>query len=217
MKLGQLNLACCCLLLALLTAQSAAGIAGVGGGVRVIAPPASTRIGDPPESSTEVFAFVEREDYVLPVDVHLDISVPGYYASLLDQTPATVPAGTTVNSYYLFLDPVGSSGTGSASGWVAFDEDVIGVILAVTRDDSWADAALGHPGTLYPADGNPFRGCELGADIVTLEQDRRTFTVNRYVTTFADHARVLTVPEPATLALLAFGGLALIRRKQRTQ
>ena len=56
-----------------------------------------------------------------------------------------------------------------------------------------------------------------GTDAVVISSafglDSASFTL--YAELGIDQARIVTVPEPATLSLLALGGLAVIRRRRR--
>ena len=134
-----------------------------------------------------------------------------------------IPAGTVVNSHMIFLN---------ISDLEELDElDHLGVtwtfanpILGVMSDrDGTLEAGstfeLGNPATNYtvtfPGSGQaaPYlaRGLEGDKDGYVISGNQ--ITVGMHITQPGDWIRVVTVPEPATVCLLALGGL-LIRRKR---
>jgi prepilin-type processing-associated H-X9-DG protein len=163
----------------------------VAGNVVQIDPPASCVFNDL-ESNTLIRLFAERESFRLPTSVAVDITAPGYYERDYDRSAGTIPAGTVVDSYFLFFDPVGS-GPAESSGAITMGGDVLGFIVLTDSHDR-VDAVLGAPGTRYPT-GQRSRGFESGAERVTFEEDRLTFTINRFHSTFpGENVRILTVP-----------------------
>jgi len=165
-----------------------------------VAPPTSVVEGAT-ESNTNILAFNEKQDFALPSDTFVNISSPGTYLFFPGQpifTPASIPAGSVVDSHLLHFDPVSAFPPAvEADCSVTFDCDVIGIIvLSADLDNS---DGLGAAATTYPAPGlNPRRGLDEH-DSVTLSADRRTVTVHlESDTSFdTDHIRVITQCQPA--------------------
>jgi hypothetical protein len=148
--------------------------------------------------------------------------------NLLNPSPATILAGTAVDSYFLHSDPV--SLVANFFGTVTFDREILGVILLAPRLNE-SDSVLGAPGTAYPT-GELARGVEESStelDAVTLSADRRTLTVALRTLGKADQLRVVTAsslvvpaaptPEPTSVVMLVVGAgisaLGLRRRGRR--
>ena len=75
-----------------------------------------TKIAAPPsvminalESDTTMFAFDEQQKVTLASGLAVDITSPGTYDDSSDLTPATIPAGTVVNSDFVNADKVGDN------------------------------------------------------------------------------------------------------------
>lgn len=108
------------------------------------------------ESDTQAFAFDERQNVVLASGLNVDISQQGSYniqngAPTL--TPATIPAGTVVNSHFLAADPVGSPDPSQSKHYVGnmtFNTPILGIIVYPAALDA-SDGPLGAPGTVYPS------------------------------------------------------------------
>ena len=159
-----------------------------GGDVREIPPPGTVVPDEGTQSDSIIYAFVERENYALPVPVHCDITEPGYYDSA-SLTPGIIPAWTTVDSYFLFFDPVAYGA--ATSGSITFGAEILGIICLDDSLDT-TDVVLGRPGTEYP-NGVSSRGYEMGTEKVTFSNDRRTLTINNYHSTYpGEHVRILT-------------------------
>lgn len=164
--------------------------------ITTISPPPSL-IFNTVESDTTIHGFYEQQGYVLPSDVTVDISQPGRYDDNYNATTAVIPAGTVVDCYYLWFDPVGSSSQTVYDRSVTLPGEILGVICkSNSLHDS--DAALGMAGVEYPhppADGAGARGYENGAEQVTLTEDMRTFYIHKFHSTFpGEQTRILTVP-----------------------
>lgn len=189
---------------------SHAAIINSGGDVSVIAAPASSALGDL-ESTTLAWAFNEATNFTLTANLSVDATTPGVYTSNGSLTPGVIPSGTTVNSHYLYSDPVGSV-LGNYEGFVEFDAPILGVI--VLRPGLNLSDILGAPGTNY-AD-NSARGMELSSNesfTITITQQRVNFRFN--TTSATDDIRIITaVPTPGAAGLLGLGGLAMLRRKR---
>ena len=159
--------------------------------IEPIRPPASVKLGAQGalESSTVIREFTEQKDFVLPSAVRTNISGPGYYNSPATMTGGTIAAGTHVNCYFLHFDPVGSGGA-QVMGRMNFNGDILGIICRDAELDG-SDAVLGNPGTKYPT-GTSSRGFEANQEVVTVSNDRRTLTINRfYSSTVGEQMRVI--------------------------
>jgi prepilin-type N-terminal cleavage/methylation domain-containing protein len=168
--------------------QTSDGALGMNG-VTIINPPPSVVFNEY-ESSTIIHGFIEQDGFSLPSSVDVDIYEPGYYENNYDRNPTTIPAGTVVDSYFLFFDPLGSQNA-TSSGSVTFSADIIGIIVKTNKLDR-SDVVLGKPGTEYPV-GQNARGFENNAERITLENDMRTLTIHNFQSTFpGEHMRILT-------------------------
>ena len=118
-----------------------------------------------------------------------------------------IPAGTVVDVYYVYFDPLNDS----AFGTVTFDAPVLGIVAHTERLQG--SDFLRVPGALYPA--NPAfanRGWEDN-EWGQLSADRMTLTFNASATSPGDQFRIITaaaaVPEPASLLLFGIGAAVL--------
>lgn len=196
---------------AALAGTSQAAIINSGFDATVIAAPASSALGAL-ESTTQAWAFNEVTNFTLATNLPVNATIPGTYTSNGSLTPGVIPAGTVVNSHYLYSDPVGSA-AGNYEGFVEFDAPILGVI--VLRADLNSTDFLGAPATIY-AD-NAARGMELSANeafTITITQQRVNFRFN--TTSATDDIRIITaVPAPGAAGLIGLAGLTTLRRKRR--
>lgn len=196
MKLKRLAVLTFVLLITLgVVTQSLAGIVGTTGAiVDVTASPHASVLLGATESETEIRLFTEKGGVTLAAPVNVDVSVPGTYRFSGDSpyTPATVPAGTSVDSFFLHFDRVSNTGSTRLTGSATFDCPILGVIALTPQLDA-SDAALGRVGTLYPTGTEARRGLELEEEI-TLSADRKTLTV-----TLAIQGQAAPSPEDPTL------------------
>jgi len=136
----------------------------------------------------------------------------------------TISAGTLINSHMIFLNSQGTATLQHHSVVWTFANPILGVM---SDNSGTLEAAstfeLGNPATNYtatfPGSGPAAPFTDRGMESVEPNPDwytvltPTTLEVNMFVTEPGDWIRVVTVPEPATVCLLALGGL-LIRRKR---
>ena len=73
-------------------------------------------------------AFDERQHVTLTTPLAVDISQPGTYKLVADETPATIPAGTVVDSHFVHVDKDTQFST-ILTGTIHLDSDVLGIVL----------------------------------------------------------------------------------------
>ncbi len=147
--------------------------------------------------SVNTQVFLEKEGLVLTENL------------VTDSGQVLVVDRMTVNVYLLHLDPPGEDSV-SSGGTVTFDETVLGVIWTDAGLNA-TDATFGNaPKTTYYT--GTARGAE-GSEYPTFSGS--TVTIDWATSAiFQDQARVIVTPEPATLALLGVGAVALVRRRR---
>jgi hypothetical protein len=167
-----------CALMMSLGGSSLADIVGTTGAIvdSSLSPPASVVPGAT-ESDTDILLFPEATQTMLGAPVAVDISVPGFYSfpGSAPFSPGVIPAGATVDSYFLHFDRVSATGFARLSGSATFDCPIVGVIVLTANLDA-SDASLGRAGTTYPTGAAPARGLEFEEN-VTLSADRLTLSV----------------------------------------
>src|ERR1700677_4670746 len=105
------------------------------------------------QSNTLINFFTERTNYVLPTTVPIDItpgsSFPTNYTGSCDPTPSTLSAGTDVDSYFMYTNPVGEpENLYYYYATLTFSTPILGVMVTGSTLSA-TDAALGAPGTTY--------------------------------------------------------------------
>lgn len=220
-------------LFSVMSGVSTAAIISVGGDMIKITAPSSVEPGML-ESSTNIWAFDERQSYTLSSDLYVD-ELAG------TSSTGVISAGTVVNSYFLHADLLGDS-TDTAdiinlTGTVTFNTKILGLIWTgvpcghCPTTPMYLDTSdyLGLSSTLYPT-GGLGRGFEVEEyydlagtrDYVTISADGYSLTTvsSAAFPLRSDQLRVITsvVPVPAAVWLFGSGLLALIgvaRRKIR--
>lgn len=144
------------------------------------------------ESDSVFFLIPEKNGYELTSPVPIDAREPdtlGGSVKLLDDSLA---AGTTVDSYLLHFDKIGSSSSDvQLSGEVRLPGRLLGLITTQKHlDDS--DEQLGVPGIRYPEPGT-LRPAEIDqtADRVIIGPERRTLDLALTTNVSADQMRIL--------------------------
>lgn len=171
------------------------GTVQVGGAVASISPPPSVVFNDF-ESSSTIHMFTEQTSYPLPSNVTVDITKPGLYGgsggSGYSISSTVLPAGTAVDCHFVFFDPVGSQNS-TVSGSITVGAKILGIICTKSSLDN-SDSILGMPGTRYDT-GRNARQFEKNAEVVTLSEDMRTVTINRWHSTYpGENMRIVTEP-----------------------
>ncbi len=147
------------------------------------------------QSDSRLFLFTERNDYKLPTDVRVEVTVPGRYQAWEHKdyplTPGTIDAGTVIDCYLIHFDP--QHGEQSISSSIMFPAKVIGIIAASGTNNllNKTDHLFG-PGTIYETYWS--RGCEK--DWFTLKDDGRTIDFNLHGKHPGDQLRVITKRGP---------------------
>ena len=101
------------------------------------------------ESDEDILTYTERQSFMLPEDLAVDISADGTYNEPDDLTPGIIPAGTLVNCYLVHIDKVGDTTTTvELSGSVTFENAILGIIVTTPTLDS-SDGIVGRAGVVY--------------------------------------------------------------------
>jgi hypothetical protein len=146
-------------------------------------------------------AFDERQHVTLTTPLAVNVSQPGTYKLVADETPAVIPAGTTVDSQFVHVDKDSQFST-ILTGTIHVDSDILGIVL----DNAAAqllDASdyLGSPDTLYPEPLLFGRGFELNTnqqDKIVVHADRRTVDITSDIRRqLVDQLRIITVGDVA--------------------
>ncbi|MCY2942828.1 MAG: fibronectin type III domain-containing protein [Planctomycetota bacterium] len=136
--------------------------------------------------------FAEKVGVTLSSALNVDASIAGTYSLTPSMTPATILAGTKVNSYYLHADTVGASTNfNHMKGTITFSTPILGVI-STTANLNKSDY-LGANGTFYP---NAQRKAEspdaAHPDFFWISADRKTLTFDLQTSTASDDLRIIT-------------------------
>lgn len=199
----------------LLAHHASADIVSVGGTGQLISPPMTLDVGEV-DSATTIFAMNERQDLVLPYDLHVDATGPGYFDSMASLNGGLIAAGTPISSHLIHMD-TDLDVHGLIEATFTFSFPILGIIVG--RDSLVAsDVDLGFATTLYTLTN--FRGPELNAaDRIRLNDDGYSMWVRLQQTTEVDEIRVITaakpIPAPGSVAALAITGLLGSRRRRR--
>lgn len=191
-------------------AEVNAAVSSTAGSVAQIPPPASVVL-SALEHDTAARLFLEREAFLLPTTLSVDVTQPGPVDEAVQLTPGLVYAGTNVNSYLLHADPIGNGiPIKHYEGAITFNMRILGVIVnAVPLNQS--DPVVGSLTTLYiprnpdsgfEGPGYPNRSLPV-RDTLAISTDMRTLSFYLRVESRLDQIRIITaaVPEPGSLVL----------------
>ena len=173
-------------------------------GASVIAESGAVQFESPPplvssatgESNTTLNFFTERTNFVLPTSTPIDItpgSFPTTYTGNSLLAPGTLAAGTAVDSYFMYSNPIGSSQSlYPYTATLTFSTPILGVIVT-TSTLSATSASLGAPGTTYQTPG----GLETrDGDTVELVA-ASTIHVEFHTSLDVDAIRIITAASPS--------------------
>ncbi|HET6428385.1 MAG TPA: PEP-CTERM sorting domain-containing protein [Phycisphaerae bacterium] len=207
------------------TAGAWGGILMTEGDVQVLSPPPPDARQNKLEDSQVMFVWEEQSDFILPVDVKVDIVDPGTYNQGSDRVEEIISAGTRVKVYFLHADRPGASG----QTLIEYPPSRIlfsGIILGIISKPSYLDDSdfLGEPATMYGP--TIARGLTLGTgdlkDRITLEGNLQWLDLDHVcATSIRDEIRVITmyedgpIPEPVTMAVLGLGSAGVLARRRR--
>ncbi|MCS6829542.1 MAG: PEP-CTERM sorting domain-containing protein [bacterium] len=205
----------------LLAPSAQAAVVSTAGSVQQLASPPSTVMPNAFQDDNTIWIFKEKTAYTLSAPLTININAPGFYNTYPASLTSTLPAGLTVDVYFMHFDPRSSV---RHSGSVTFDVPILGVIV---RDAQlFASNYLGVPTTTYPNSGTN-RALENIQDRITLSPDMKTITVDWLASSPGDRIRIITaspstsaIPEPTSLALFGAGLMATgvgLRRTRRGQ
>jgi hypothetical protein len=211
----------------LLPASLFADVTG-GPGVIVLSTPPPSVQWNQLESNTDIFAFKEVSNVMLPVPLLVDVTKPGTYATEADLTPGFISAGTVVNSYLVHSDPneplLPDVLVPYLNRLLTFNEQIVGLMFLDTTLQA-SNLFLAAPGTAYPPPQLDW-GLKLNIDDGPIIWSGSNVTWNTHTGSGADGGgeddiRVITVaapvPEPGTLWLAAAAlGLMLFWRQRST-
>ena len=154
------------------------------------------------ESNTAINFFTERTDLALPTTTPIDItpgsSFPTNYDGTANLTPSTLAAGTAVDSYFMYSNPVGEPNKiYNYTASLTFSAPILGVIVTPNTLTE-TNASLGAPGTTYETSGAS-DGLENTDDRVELVRPS-TIYLDFETTNDIDSIRIITAATPGTSA-----------------
>lgn len=172
------------------------------------------------ESNQLVRVFDEQQNAVLPVDLSYGLAPPVDPLTWpTSPTSPPLPSGTTVSSYFVHFDPIGTStALVTLTGSITFDAPIVRVIVGTPGLDATDSNNLSHPVAPIPL-GLPDLYYTWGGlrTLESVDQIEVTLTAPRTLAfTLAagdsiDQIRVLTaaVPEPTPGQAVGIGLLVL--------
>jgi hypothetical protein len=180
-------------------APAGASVIAESGQAVLAAPVSNTTQGDN-ESNTLIHFFAEQTGLTLPSALPVDITPPATfpadYQGVSQLTPGTLPAGTRVDSYFLYSDPIGQPLIPvSYSATVTFSTPILGLIVTAGTLAA-TDAEVGAPGTTYST--NKDTGLEASDQVELVGPDTLHLHFETFVDT--DDVRVITAASNPAIA-----------------
>ncbi|MCY2972895.1 MAG: hypothetical protein NTZ30_19815, partial [Planctomycetota bacterium] len=143
--------------------------------------------------------FAEKTGVTLSSALNVDASIAGAYSCNPSMTPATILAGTKVNTYYLHADTEGASTNyNHMKGTITFSTPILGVI-STTANLNKSDY-LGAIGTFYPSAQRKAESPDaVHPDFFWISADRKTLTFDLQTSTASDDLRIVTEAAPIVI------------------
>jgi len=192
----------------ILTALMAVGIGAAPAGASIVSesgqavlgPPVSNTTEGDNESNFQMNFFAEQTGLTLPsalpVDITPSTTFPAIYQGVGQLTPSTIAAGTEIDSYFLYSDPIGQPLIPvSYSATVTFSTPILGV-MATADTLAATDAEVGAPGTTYST--NKDSGLEASDEVELVGPDTIHVQFSTFVDT--DDIRIITAASAPTVA-----------------
>lgn len=190
---------------------SSAAYAGIDslGGSAIIAEPLEDIRHNMWESDTEIRVWFEN-DVVVSTNSDCGRTLPGFVDAESQLDGAPLEFGSTINSYMIRFDPVGSN-EGSLTGFVVFEEPILSAWIGSRLNET--DNEYGRPGVRY--NKNLARGMELDSnspagDSFEISRDRMRIDFSMNIglggQSYTDDIRVITAtqgPGPCSSADLS--------------
>jgi prepilin-type processing-associated H-X9-DG protein/prepilin-type N-terminal cleavage/methylation domain-containing protein len=150
--------------------------------------PASLTVGSV-QSDTEAFLYTEISGLTLSQDVSAPITTPGSYWSTSGTSPGTIPAGTTVDIFYLHYNALSNTVVSDLS--IGFGGEILGVYH--TANELVTTDSLSGTNCKFPGQG--WRGFDF-TETFTISEDRRTLYFEEFGCPYhaTDQMRIITSP-----------------------
>ena len=177
------------------------GVRAYDKGVRLFSLPSSIEV-HKFENDNRIAIFEERSGIVLERDLQVDVQQAGTADRFGGKPVGKIQAGTSIDSYMIHYDPVGSPERPVyTSATFVFDRPILGLIVT-NQQLKKSQGMLKAPGLRYPAQGQINVGLEglefmklpegQKLDYVVLSDDRKSLTVRLVTNKQIDLLRVIT-------------------------
>lgn len=153
---------------------------------------------DLPTDKHRAFVFAElSQGHTLKTDIELTIGDTGEFKQFSNISPVTVPAGTTIRSYFVSLNAGLDGGDAEAIGSVSFKGEILGVIAADKQWFPFIERMQEQSGSInlfsYSRVGSGLEGLDStrGRDVLSISEDRHTLSFSLTGIDFAEIFRVI--------------------------